>query len=119
MSKAARSIVVFGGYLAILGTGLVVAPALVLRPLGFAAPLDLWVHVLGVVTVVLGAYYVEAARTGLVPFFRATVPVRAAVFVVFGVFVAMGKAPLALGLVGTVDLLGAAWTWMGLRGSAA
>ena len=119
MSKAATSVAVFGGYLVVLGVGLIVAPALVLAPFGFAPPTELWVHVLGVVVTTLGAYYVQAGRTELVPFFRATVFGRAAVFAVFCAFVATGKAPAALALIGAVDLLGAGWTWMALRGNAA
>ena len=119
MSKAATSVVVFGGYLVILGIGLIVAPALVLAPFGFAAPTEVWIHVLGVVVTTLGVYYVQMARANVVPFFHATVLLRPVVFVAFVAFVLIGWAPVPLALFGAVDAAGAAWTWWALRGDAA
>jgi hypothetical protein len=115
MSKAGTSIIVFGVYLVVLGAGLIAAPNLILAPFGFAPTTEVWVHVLGAVTCALGAYYVQAARSELVPFFRMSVPVRGVVFAVFATFVAIGWAPGALALFGAVDFAGAIWTWSALR----
>jgi hypothetical protein len=112
---AITSIRIFGIYLLVLGPLLMVAPALVLGPFGIPVPTDAWIRVVGVLAAALGCYYLLAARAGLVPFYRATVPVRAFVFVAFLAFALLGLAPATLVLFGSVDLAGAVWTALALR----
>jgi hypothetical protein len=115
VSGATTSIRVFGVYLVILGAALMVAPNAVLAPFGVPPTSEFWVRVVGVLAIALGFYYGQAARSELVPFYRATIVVRAFVFVCFGAFVLLGFAPPALALFGTVDLAGAIWTAAALR----
>jgi len=115
VSKATLSIRVFAIYLLVLGPALILAPALVLGPFGIPVPTDVWVRVVGVLATVLGIYYLQASRFGLVPFYRATVLSRVIVFVSFAAFALVGLAPATLVLFGAVDLAGAVWTAVGLR----
>jgi hypothetical protein len=115
MSGATTSIRAFGVYLVILGAALIVAPNAVLAPFGVPPTSEVWVRVVGVLAVALGFYYGQAARSELVPFYRATIVVRAFVFVSFGAFVLLGFAPPSLALFGSVDLAGAIWTAAALR----
>ena len=116
MTPAAKSVFIFGLYLVVVGLGLLVAPNSFLAPLGFPPAADpSWLRVLGVLTFVIAAYYLLAARTGLTVFFRWTVFVRGVVFVIFGALVLLKLAPAPLALLGTVDLLAALWTWFALR----
>lgn len=120
MNSAAKRVFVFGLYLVVVGFGLLVAPNAFLAPLGFAPAADpSWLRVLGVLTFVIAAYYLLAARAGLTVFFRWTVFVRGGVFVVFGALVLLRFAPAPLALLGAVDLAAALWTWAALRSSAA
>ena len=64
----------------------------------------------GVLVLALAYYYVQAARKEPKEFFPFTVPVRAAVFVVFAAFVLLKLAPPTLIVFGVVDLAGAIWT---------
>ena len=107
MSRAAVSLLVFGGYLVVLGTLLAVAPNLVLAPFGFAPAREPWVHVLGCVVATLGAYYIAAGRQEVTPLFRWSVWGRAVVFAAFAVLVASGVAPPMLALFGAADLAAA------------
>lgn len=59
---------------------------------------------LGVLTFVIAAYHLLAARTGLTVFFRWTVFVRGGGFVVFGALVLLHLAPPPLAMFGAVDL---------------
>jgi len=118
VNNATTSVRVFAIYLLVLGPLLIVAPALVLGPFGIPVPSDAWIRVVGVLATVLGIYYLQASRFGLVPFYRATVAMRAFVFVAFLAFALLGLAPAALVLFGAVDLAGAAWTALGLRAAA-
>ncbi len=113
--SATTSIRVFGWYLVVLGAALMVAPNAVLAPFGIPPSPEGWVRVVGVLAVALGFYYGIAARTGFVPFYRATIAMRAFVFVAFGALALLHFAPPALALFGTIDLAGAAWTAAGLR----
>ncbi len=115
MNKATTSIRVFGIYLLVLGPLLILVPSVVLGPFGIPVPSDVWIRVVGVLAAVLGYYYLQASRFGLVPFYRATVAGRGFVFVSFLAFALLGLAPATLVLFGAVDLAGAAWTALGLR----
>jgi hypothetical protein len=119
MSQPARSILVFGLYLFVVGLGLILAPNTLLASLQLPASHEVWPRVLGVVTLVLAYYYVQAARHEVVAFFRWTVTARILVFVVFAVFVLLGIAPVPLVVLGTVDLAAAVWTARALRPRAA
>jgi len=115
VNRATTSVRVFGIYLLVLGPLLILVPSVVLGPFGIPMPTDVWIRVVGVLATALGTYYFQAARAGLVPFYRATVAMRAFVFVAFLAFALLGLAPAALVLFGAVDLAGAAWTALALR----
>jgi hypothetical protein len=110
MSRPATSILAFGLYLVILGLLLVLTPNTFLGLFGFVSATEPWVHVLGVVVLVLGAYYVQAARQDLMPFFRMTIWGRLLVFVLFLLLALLRVAPPMLILFGAIDAGGAFWT---------
>ena len=118
MTAAAKSVLFFGLYLVIVGVGLLAAPNTLLGPLGFPAAEETWLRVVGILALVLAAYYVLAARADLTAFFRWTVSVRIAVFVAFLALAILGLAPRPLALLGAVDLAGALWTLFALRAAA-
>jgi len=115
MTKAARSVFVFSIYLFILGSILVAVPNRLLSLFGFPQTGEVWVRVVGMLVVILGFYYLTAARRELTPMLRATVFGRSAVLIFFTAFVLLGFAPPALILFGAIDALGAAWTAVALR----
>jgi hypothetical protein len=117
MHPASASIKYFGLYVALTGIGLAVAPALVLTPLGVAAPTEIWVRVLGVLALVVGYYYWVCGRADAVEFFRASIRGRILFAVLLLLLVAVFSAPVQLLLFGVIDLVGAAWTAQGLRTS--
>jgi len=115
MSRAARSIQVFGIYLVIAGGLFIGAPDALISLLRLPTTTEPWVHVLGVPVMALGMYYMASARAELVPFFRATIWVRAFVLIALVVLITMGVIPISFVGFGIVDALGAAWTWTALR----
>ena len=119
MSKAAKSILVFGIYLVVIGLGFLVAPNTPLALFGLPTTNEPWIRVVGLLLLILAYYYVQTARSEMQPFFRWTVHTRPLVLVCFIVFVALGLAqPMLIGF-GVVDLLGAIWTGLALRSSQA
>lgn len=119
MSNSARSIFVFGLYLAALGIALMAVPNVLSRLFSLPPPSDVWVRVAGMLLLFLGFYYERAARKEMTDFFRWTVYVRATVIVFFAAFVLLASAPPILILFGLVDLLGAIWTGLCLRSAKA
>ncbi len=73
MHPASPSIKYFGLYVALTGVGLLMAPGLVLAPIGVAAPTEVWIRVVGAISIVLGYYYWSCGTAGAIAFFRATV----------------------------------------------
>lgn len=115
MSRAARSIFVFGIYLIVIGLGFLVMPNVALRIFGFPETTEPWIRVMAMLLLILASYYIQAARNELMVFFRFTVHARASVIVFYAAFVLFGLAQPMLLMFGAVDLLAAIWTWVSLR----
>ncbi|MFN0183957.1 MAG: hypothetical protein ACKVQR_09085 [Aquabacterium sp.] len=117
MPSPALTIKVFGAYAMVAGTGLLLAPALALAPLGIAAPQEVWIRVVGALAMVVGYYYWACGAAGATAFFRASVHGRLAFCLLCLGLVTLAGAPIQLMVFGLVDVLGAAWTAMALRGA--
>jgi hypothetical protein len=119
MSGPARSLLVFGIYVAALGVFLLLFPNLLLRIFGLPPTNEIWIRVNGMFVICFAYYYIQTARHGLTDFIRWTVWGRAAVIVYFVAFVLLAGAPRALLLFGVIDLLSATWTFVALHSDAA
>jgi hypothetical protein len=115
MSHPAKSIFIFGIYLVLLGSVLVVIPNAFLGLFGFPYTREVWIRVVGMLLLFLAFYCFQAARKELLDFFRWTVPVRSSVIFFLTVFVLLGFANPWLILFGVIDLLAAIWTALALR----
>lgn len=115
MSRAAKSLFVFGIYLCGLGLLLLLVPDLLLRVFGVPPTNEVWIRIIGMLVLCLSFYYVLAARSELTAFIRWTVWARAAVIVYFAAFVLLVSAPKPLLLFGLIDLLSAVWTRLALK----
>ncbi|PWB78396.1 MAG: hypothetical protein C3F15_01625 [Holophagae bacterium] len=118
MSKSAASVKVFAGYLLLLGLVLLLSPNSLLRVFRMAATGEVWIRVVGMLVLLLAYYYWNAARTELTGFFRWSVAARTSVPLFFIAFVVAGLAPPTFILFGVIDLAGAIWTALALRGEA-
>jgi len=117
MGNAARSVFVFGLYLAVIGAIFVTVPNFFLVLNRFPPTNEVWIRVVGVLVLCLAYYYVRAGRRGLTDFFRWTVTVRSFVFLAFCAFVLLRLTQPMLVVFGIIDLLGAIWTALALRGA--
>lgn len=117
MSPAARSVKVFGVYIAIVGVTLMLAPNVLLGLFGMPSTTEPWIRVLGVVLIALGTYYLLAAREEWVAFLRMTVWLRYFAAASLIGLVVLQMAPAALALFGVVDGASAVWTHLALRGA--
>lgn len=117
MSEAARSIRLFGIYLAVVGTVLVLVPNRLLGLFGMPGTSEVWIRIVGMLLIFLALYYRAAAQGEQRAFIQTTVLTRATVPLFFAVFVAAGWVRWPLLLFGLVDLAGAVWTYVALRRS--
>jgi hypothetical protein len=118
MSNAAKSVLVFGIYLVVVGLVFLVVPNLGLTLFGLPPTTEPWIRVVGLIVVRVGYLYVQAGRHELMSFFRATLIERAIYIVVVIVLIVTGILQPILILFPVIDLLGAIWTGMALRASA-
>ncbi len=115
MSSAARSVVVFGAYLGVLGVSLVLVPGIIVPLVGLPPPGGFWIRVVGVLLLIIAYADIRLGREEVTAWFRASVHMRFAVLVFFAAFVLLGLAPPMLAVFGVVDLVGALWTAAALR----
>lgn len=115
MSRAARSVGVFGVYLFGLGLALAVAPNVVTRLVGVAETREPWLRLVGALAINIGAFYVTAAVRGLRPILVASVGARLAIPVWLLAFVAFAGAEGGVLVFGAADLAGAVWTAVEIR----
>lgn len=115
MSRAALSIRVFGFYLGLAGAALFAVPDAVLPLLGLETTPEVWVRLVGLLTFILGFYFLYSVRHQDVSFFRATVVACLIFFAGVTLLVLRASASPRLIAFGLVDLAGATWTWYALR----
>jgi hypothetical protein len=115
MSRAAKSLFVFGIYLCVLGVTLLLAPNPLLHVFGVPPTDEVWIRINGMFVLCLSFFYVQSARNELTIFIRWTVWARAAVIIYFAAFVLSVSAPKALLLFGLIDLSSAVWTLLALK----
>lgn len=116
MSKSVRSVFIFGLYLGLLGVALLTIPNTLLGIFHLPPVTDVWIRVVGMLLFLLAYYYVQAARREMTDFFRWTAHARTAVFFFLAVFVLLKLVDPIIILLGVVDLSGAVWTHLALRG---
>lgn len=106
---------VFGVYLLASGASFAAAPGTVLPLLGLAAPTDAWVRIVGLLSAILGMYFLYCARADQRRFFQATVIARLIFFSGVTTLAIAGLAPTLFVGFGVVDLVGAGWMQLALR----
>lgn len=115
MSRVAITIMAFAVYLFVLGVVFVVAPNTLLALFRIPETTEVWIRIVGMLTLLIGFYYSIAARNELIPIMRATVVARVAVLAFLAAFVFLGLGPPVLLLFGAIDCAAAFWTWPALR----
>jgi len=117
MSRPARSLFVFGIYILIVGVALVVIPAPLVSLLRLPPATVGWARVVGLLTIVIGAYDVTGSRAECLTYIRASIPVRFGFAAGTIVLVLLGQMPFTIALLGATDIAGALWTAFALRRS--
>lgn len=115
MSKAAKSVFLFGIYIVFTGSALMIIPNILLTIAGLDPASDVWVRVTGMLIAILGVYYTLCARHEITYFFKLSIYGRIVPSVTFSVFVLFGFAKWPLILFSLIDISCAIWTAIVLR----
>jgi hypothetical protein len=99
----------------VLGLVLLIAPNFLLGLFGIPETTEVWIRVVGMLVLILGAYYFHASRNELEVFFKISVPGRFSVLAFLIAFVLLGFAPPVLIVFGLIDSAAALWTMLSLR----
>ena len=115
MSKAAKTIQIFGIYLIVTGLGFLTMPNKILAFLNVPSATEVWIYVMAMVIFLLGIYYLAAAKDEAKTLFQWSIFTRSSVLLFFIVFVLLGLGePVLIGF-GFIDLAGAIWTAVALK----
>ena len=115
MKNPNLSVTVHGIYLVAAGIGFVLVPNLLLPLFGFGITSEVWIRIVGLLTLILGMYFIYCARHDQRYFIRATIAARLIFFTGVTAFVLLRLANPILIVFGLIDLAGAAWTTWALR----
>lgn len=115
MSKTAVTTFVYSFYLFLMGLGMIVIPNVILPLFGFPATTEIWIKMLGLFTFTTGIYYSHSSLYEQHAFFRATVFGRLFFFIMTFVFVIIYDQSTMLDAIGSIDLIGAVWTFSTLK----
>lgn len=115
MTAAAKSVYYFGFYLYVVGLNLLLIPNIFLRTIQLPETNEVWIRVVGVLTLCIAYYYHRCGAANDRGMFKLTVHARSFVFIAFATLAVLKLAPPILLAFGAVDLLGALWTWTALK----
>ena len=110
MTAAARTIFVFGIYESVAGLIFLLVPNLALALFGLPTTDEVWIRLFGLILIIIGYFYLMAARTETTAFFTWTVLPRMLVLPVHLALVFLGPTHPLLLIFGLIDFLGAYWT---------
>ena len=115
MKNPTLSILAFGIYALLMGIGLLFMPNTVLPIFGIATTTEVWIRVVGIISLELALFYFRAARKNDLHYMRISVPGRIGFFIAMTALALLNLGPMVLILFGVIDLVFALWTAYALR----
>lgn len=110
MKGAVRTMYAFSVYLFVVGVFLAIGPNTLLALVGLPETNEVWIRILGIVSLLLALYYFDAARDNSRSFFAASILGRGFSKAALVVFWATGH-PWQLLIFASVEWAGAIWTY--------
>jgi hypothetical protein len=115
MSKSAKSVLIYGVYLAINGLLLLVAPNVLLNSLSIEPTTEVWIRLAGILLMAISVYYFIAAKQELTVIMKATAFIRFSIIFFFTAFVLLELVSSRIIIIAVIDFLGGAWTFLMLK----
>jgi uncharacterized membrane protein HdeD (DUF308 family) len=111
MKNVSTSVLIFGIYHVVAGLSFLFVPNVVLGVLTIPAANEAWVHVVGLIVLVVGLYDIQAYRDNNHAYFKMTIWGRVVFAVGITIIALVTPNHMPLVLFSVINLAGAAWTW--------
>jgi hypothetical protein len=115
MSPSAKSVLVFGIYLALVGATLLFIPNVFLSVIGVENTTEVWIRLSGILLMALSVYYLVAAKHELPVIFKVTACIRCTIIIFFSAFVYLGMMQPVMLLFAALDFAGGLWTYLAMK----
>jgi len=115
MSKSARSVFIYGIYLALNGLMLLIIPNILLNSLGIEPTNEVWIRLSGILLMAISVYYILGAKYELIVIMQATAFIRFTIIFFFTAFVLLKMVSPSIIIISIIDFLGGGWTFLMLR----
>lgn len=115
MTNSAKSVLVFGVYLTLVGATLLIIPNLFLTVIGVANTSEVWIRLSGILLMALSVYYIVAAKHNLPIIFKVTVCIRCSIIFFFSGFVYLQMMEPVMLTFAAFDFLGGVWTYLAMK----
>jgi len=115
MSHSAKSVMVFGGYLALVGLTLLFIPNIFLSTIGVATTSEVWIRLSGILLMALSVYYIVAVKHNLTIIFKVTACIRCTIIIFFSVFVYLQMMQPVMLVFAAFDFAGGVLTWWAMK----
>ena len=115
MTHSAKSVLVFGVYLALVGITLLFIPNIFLSTIGVANTSEVWIRLSGILLMALSVYYIVAAKHHLPVIFKVTACIRCSIIFCFATFVYLNMMDPIMLLFALVDFAGGVWTYLAMK----
>lgn len=115
MSQSAKSVFIYGIYLAFVGLLLLLVPNMLLNLFGIEPTNEVWIRFEGILLMVIAIYYIIGAKYELIVILKTTAYVRFSVIFFFSAFVLLELVPPSIIIISVIDFLGGCWTYLMLK----
>jgi hypothetical protein len=115
MSKSAKSVLIYGVYLAINGLLLLSVPNVLLSSLRIEPTTEVWIRLAGILLMAVSVYYFIGAKQELAAIMTATAFIRFSIPLFFAAFVLLDFVSPGVMVIAAIDFLGGAWTFLMLK----
>ena len=115
MSKSAKSVFIYGIYLALNGLMLLFVPNVLINSLGIEPTNEVWIRLAGILLMAIAIYYILGAKYELVVILKATAFIRFTIIFFFTAFVLLKLVSPGIIIISIIDFLGGVWTFLMLK----
>jgi len=115
MSKSAKSVLIYGIYLAINGLMLLLIPNVLTSSLGIEPTNEVWIRLSGILLMAIAVYYIIGAKYEIIVILKATAFIRVSIILFFTAFVLLDLVSPNIIIISLIDFLGGFWTFVMLK----
>jgi len=115
MSKSAKSVLIYGIYLAINGLMLLLIPNVLTSSLGIEPTNEVWIRLSGILLMAIAVYYILGAKYEIIVILKATAFIRVSIILFFTAFVLLDFVSPNIIIISVIDFLGGFWTYVMLK----